>query len=335
MSSGSCQCLTNAGVKCSRPAEKGTNKCWQHKNNCQSVSGAVPVSKPASAPVSVSTRKPSVRRTGYSDLPADVVSIIAMNLPLKEIFDKCRVDRKFARACGSIYFWRQLGKKYLTENEEIINSLSLDSLKNDLGQAARVIANEAGETHDYKNIFEGPWLAYENVIYEATKDAEAEDALYWLVEAIKAGYYHVISKILPIAYLPLLEDLDMAGAFGRMLKDNRVDLIESIINRVSSYDEERYNREFDDPATTLSELIDAIYWGAFIAAIRGNRPDLVEKYHSLLSPRSILFTLEYAKRTGNPEMIALVDSYVKNAKEALKTKEAEAEEEYSDSEWRY
>ena len=150
MSSGTCQCLTSAGTKCTRPAEKGSDKCWQHKNNCRPVTGTMPstqkpapvsTQKPAPvstqkpAPVStqkpapVSTQKPapvSTRKPApltqkppadITSLPPDVLRLVMKNLPAVEVLDKCLVSKQFNTAiCENVAFWRdranKLGIKY-------------------------------------------------------------------------------------------------------------------------------------------------------------------------------------------------------------------------------
>ena len=139
-SSNLCQCLTAAKAPCKRPAEKGSNKCWQHKNNCVpltelgggtlrpiSVSKPAPVSKPISKPA------PGSRVTGFGSMPADISRKIAANLTVKEILEKCTLDKKFqAEVCNNKLFWEDLAQKHLGYDQTQARTTSIANIKKDL-----------------------------------------------------------------------------------------------------------------------------------------------------------------------------------------------------------
>lgn len=132
-----CQCLTSAGVQCTRPAQKDSNRCWQHKNNCKPVSGSsgtatlVPVSKPAPSAIPKSG-------TSILNLPPDVKRIVAnySNMTIGDIHSLCRSHRAFNEAiCEKDVRLKktlQQVREKLTENYDNIKTKTLTELEDDL-----------------------------------------------------------------------------------------------------------------------------------------------------------------------------------------------------------
>ena len=129
-SSNLCQCLTAAKAPCKRPAEKGSNKCWQHKNNCVPLTGRS-VSPVRTAPVS--RPAPVSRAVGFSSIPADISRKIAANLSVKEILDKCNLDKKFqVEVCNNKVFWEDLAQKHLGWDQNRARSETIKNIKEEL-----------------------------------------------------------------------------------------------------------------------------------------------------------------------------------------------------------
>lgn len=53
-----CQCLTNAGVQCERPAQPGSDKCWQHQKGCRPLEAKQKVGATAPIPTQKITPEP-------------------------------------------------------------------------------------------------------------------------------------------------------------------------------------------------------------------------------------------------------------------------------------
>lgn len=120
--SGTCQCLTNAGVKCTRPVAKGANRCWQHKNNC----------RPVKETAKEKTKEPSVGR----ELPGDIVRALGTHAPLssEDIATLGKVTKSSQRAIHAPEynraFWEGVARQRLTDDEELIKKLKTSDIQN-------------------------------------------------------------------------------------------------------------------------------------------------------------------------------------------------------------
>lgn len=121
--SGKCQCLTHSGTPCKRPAERGSNRCWQHRSKCD------PIEQPY---IPTSALKPSTG-TKFSMLPGDINRKIAMNLTVKQILDRCTIDKKFqSEVCNNKKFWEDLAQQRLDYPQDYARARDINTLKKEI-----------------------------------------------------------------------------------------------------------------------------------------------------------------------------------------------------------